>query len=472
MGQKEKILKILSENHNFKANCYTCNLKTKNDYEQLLAPVFQMYEEHKDWSMQQYYAFLYETSGIEEKIKSFIIERKKAAGAVISFGTELHCDIIIVGNQQEINDSGFEECIGMRRNAVFDLSSVTKLFTCLTVLKLVENGDLKLTDDIYELDQRFKYLKGVSIQDLLSFRVPLRTDKRIENPDKLEEAEQLLFSIKPDMTITRLYSDMGAMVLKYVVENITNFDFYELVNKYILEPCEMNDTTIYREAADDGAFVSNNYERRIINGKYIVITDIAKGSINDGKARSLNNFKVQLHGHAGLFSTVDDMSLLVRNLMQGNIISLQLLNEIGINRTGIRKEDGSYSQFHGYLCYSKNPISTNSEVNHFMSGNAFALGGYTGNYLAVDTSNGIFSIMTSNRCHNRVTMIEGNVEQYMKDGKVLWEDGKEYVYNKQFAYERDDYIVSPVIELALQYRALEMLINKEELSENVVEHLL
>lgn len=468
----EEIVAKLIENHNFKANCYTCNLKTKNDYEKLLAPVFQMYEEHKDWSMQQYYAFLYETSGIEKKIKSFIIERKRAAGAVISFGTELHRDIIIVGNQQEINDSGFEECISMHRNAIFDLSSVTKLFTCLTVLKLVENDILKLTDDIYELDQRFKNLQGVSIQDLLSFRVPLRTDKRIEDANELEEAEQLLFSIKPDMTKTRLYSDMGAMILKYVVERKTKSDFYELVSKYILKPCEMKDTTVYREAVDGGAFVSNNYERRIINGKYIVIKDIARGSINDGKARKLNSFKVQLHGHAGLFSTVDDMSCLVRNLMQGNIISLQLLNELGINRTGIRKEDGSYSQFHGYLCYSKNPICTNSEVNHFMSGNAFALGGYTGNHLAVDVANGVFSIMASNRCHNRVTMIDGNVEQYLKDGNVLWEDGKEYVYNKQFAYERDEYIVSPAIELALQYRALEMLVDKEELSENVVEHLL
>lgn len=452
----------LFERQNVSANEYTRNIKAKAEFERLLMPVYDLYKKKKDKTEETLFSELSAQSGLQERISKFIYEQKQASGLVLSFGTAKHREVLCFGNQQELDDEGNSSIIPMRQDSIFDMASVTKIFTCLSVLKLVDMNVLNLSDDIFALDNRFIHLSGISVEDLLSFKVPLKTADRIEAAQGLDEADKLIFEIAPDFTQTRLYSDMGAMVIKYVIERITGQEYYEFVKKHILSPCNMQDTTIQILPKDLGRTVSNNYERRIQNNKYIVLDNIKKGIISDGKARRLNQFHIQLHGHAGMFSTVDDMSKLSQALFQGKIVNPKWLEQIGINRTGRQNDDGSFSQFHGYLCYSKNPVEQNSEVNHFLSGNAFALGGYTGNQLTIDATNQVFLFMASNRCHNRVTSVTGD-DACVKDGFVEWNDGKKYLYNKEYAYIRDAEVVEPAIELALQYRFLEWLIDDESM---------
>lgn len=458
----EEYLNDVFIRQNIGANEYTRNIKAKAEFERLLMPVYDLYKKKKDKTEETLFSELSAQSGLQERISKFIYEQKQASGLVLSFGTAKHREVLCFGNQQELDDEGNSSIIPMRQDSIFDMASVTKIFTCLSVLKLVDMNVLKLSDDIFELDNRFIHLSGSSVEDLLSFKVPLKTADRIEAAQGLDEADKLIFEIAPDFTQTRLYSDMGAMVLKYVIERITGQEYYEFVKKHILSPCNMQDTTIEILPKDLGRTVSNNYERRIQNNKYIVLDNIKKGIISDGKARRLNQFQLQLHGHAGMFSTVDDMSKLSQALLQGKIVNLKWLEQIGINRTGRKNDDGSFSQFHGYLCYSKNPVEQNSEVNHFLSGNAFALGGYTGNQLTIDAANQVFLFMASNRCHNRVTSVTGD-DACVTDGFVEWNDGKKYLYNKEYAYIRDAEVVEPAIELALQYRFLEWLIDDESM---------
>lgn len=347
------------------------------------------------------------------------------------------------------------------RYSIFDLSSVTKIFTCIVVLQLIKEQIIKIDSKIGQLDKRFKYLQDVTIKDLLSFRVPLRTDDRIENALSYEDAEYLILNIKPDYTQSRLYTDMGAIVLSYVVESVTGTDLYNLVRKYILDPCDMKDTVLVIRPEDMGRVVSNNYERRIANNNYCVIRDISKGMVNDGKARKLEKWCPRLYGHAGLFSTAADMGKFASMMLSGNLLDSQFVNKIGVNHTGKKNEDGTFSQFHGLLCYSKNPVAKNSEVNHWLSGNAFALGGYTGNQLTIDYRNQLYIFMASNRCHNRITSVSGMDIVYEAGMTLEWPDGKRYICNKGYAFDRDESVINPAIELAMKWRFLEWLLGSE-----------
>ena len=455
-----EFIEILMENENLGANEYTFDLKSKKDYENLLKPVIKIYlENNKD--IKKSFEAIFEQSKISELLKQFILDNKMAPGAAIALGTKKHQEILYLGNQQEVADNGDDEIIPMAEDSIFDLSSVTKIFTCLMVLKLVEMEKIELSDKIYNLDHRFINLKEVSVEDLLTFKVPLKTKQRLETLNDLEAIEKEIFEIMPSEPEGRLYSDMGAMVLKYVVENVMNDNFYRLVQIYILQPCQMNST--YINIPEDAAkrIVSNNFERRIINGDYITFDKIFKGVVNDGKTRAINSFGIQLTGHAGLFSTAGDMAKLAIALMEEKVLSIENLKKIGINRTGKMIGENDATQFHGYLCYSKNPIEMNSEVNHFLSGNAFALGGYTGNQLTIDIENGVYVFFASNRCHNRVTNITGvSEEDYVQNGYVEWNDGKSYKYNKKYAYDRDDCVMKPAVELALKYKCLEYILGE------------
>jgi CubicO group peptidase (beta-lactamase class C family) len=264
---------------------------------------------------------------------------------------------------------------------------------------------------------------------------------------------------------------MGAMVLKCLLEKITKKSMWELINEYILIPCNMKHTYINVPAEQRRNVVSNNFERRIVNGEYRTFEDIEKGTVSDEKSKWLNTFSQEMYGHAGIFSTADDMYLLIKEFLKGNIINMSLMSEIGKNRSGKKLADGSFRQFLAYLCYSKNPIERESEVDHFLSGNAFALGGYTGNQLTVDINNNLYLFLASNRCHNRVTQIipERDRDSYFDSetngiNYVNWNDGNQYIYTKEYAYDRGPWIINPAIELAIQYSALEYLFEQDGIS--------
>lgn len=468
MNSQEKIdefAALLYKNHILNNNL---KLKEKNEFKELLLPVVDIVSKCEKKDISRLYEELYKKSGIDFLLKELVYTHKLVSGISVSFGTSKYSKEVFLGNQQEVDDNEDVNPIPMKSNSIYDLASITKIFTCIVILKLVEEKQLRLTDTIKLLDKRFTNLSDVTIRDLLSFNVVLKTSKRIEECITYEELKGCIFSIDIEETPKRLYSDMGAMVLKYVAEEVTEKSFYELVYFYILKPCEMYDTYIEIPSTEINRVVSNNLERRIYKGKdgencYKIINDIHLGVVSDGKARGINKFEMQLHGHAGLFSTVKDMGRFSKSLMGGKIISRKLLGTIGIDRTSqIELPDGNRA-YHGYLCYVKNPSKRMTEVNHLLSAEAFALGGYTGNQLTIDCKNDVFVFMASNRCHNRVTSVPNDIE--ISSGYVKWNNGRKYVYTKDYVYVRDEYVIEPVTKLVLQYKFLEYLLETEDFLE-------
>lgn len=438
-------------------------MKTLDDYVRFCEPIVRLYLDNPNKPLLWFYETLYRHSNVEENICQVVKKKKYVAGMVFCFGTRLHSDRIVIGNQQEnVNIQMKEEC--MTADSIFDLASLSKFFTCLCTLKLAEEKKIDLHSSVAHVEPCFANLQNLSIFDLLSFSVSLKTKGRLDEVNSKHEAEELLYGAYADWEDTRVYSDIAPMIIKVLLEKISGNSMWELIENIIIKPCAMTDTftEIPEELYD--RVVSNNYERRVLNGNYVEIDEIGKGSVNDGKARRLNASGVEAYGHAGLFSTSRDLEKLVHCFMNEKIIGKESMEWIGINRTGKKLTDEMYTQFHGLLAYSKNPIEANSEVNAWLSGNAFALGGYTGNHMAVDLCNGIYTILLSNRCHNRVTNIvpASEQEQYVLKNNsgmqyVKWIDGKEYPFVKNYAFDRDDYVIRPATELALQYAIVEQL---------------
>ena len=65
-------------------------------------------------------------------------------------------------------------------NSVFDLASLTKLFTGLCAMKLKEEGLLDLSRPVFSYDPRFTGLKDVTVGELMAFAVELRTPGRVD----------------------------------------------------------------------------------------------------------------------------------------------------------------------------------------------------------------------------------------------------------------------------------------------------
>lgn len=466
--QLESFITELICHQNRQASRENINIWDRRQYQELFFPVKKILLENPQDNINRVRKRLFKFSGLQRSIKD-IVGRGMVPGIVMTYGTKMYQETIACGNQQEfvLTPNGelarAEEAISY--DTIFDLASVTKIFTGTMVLKLVEEGLVDLDLPVIKYDGRFCHIKNITIRSLLSFSANLITDQRLEGLKSVEEAEKMIFNIRvvPQMNRERYYSDMGAIVLKYIIEKVTGENFFKILTDTILYPCKMNDSYVDIPEGALTRTASNNFERKIIHDQYMLTTNVYKGIVHDPKAQVLNLAKRQLHGHAGLFSTVPDMAKFAQALMNYQVLRPASVNEMGVNRTGEKFENGGYSQYLGYLCYSKHPVAEHSEVFHPLSGNAIGSGGYTGNQLTIDAQNGIFLFMAGNRCHNRITSIippSGKSKEccFFPTNKemVKWNDGKEYISSSQFAWDRD-LIVHRALKLSLQYKFLEVI---------------
>ena len=462
-------------NHNNTLDNNQKNLYSKADYYEMVLNVLKVYQTHHDYSIEELRKILYDSSHIEQTIYDFIYKRQVTPGVSFSYGSKYYQEMIIAGNSQEVvmdNDSIIDEPILMDENTIFDLASVTKLFTSISILKLVSLGLISLEDAITRYAPEFKNLNQVTIYDLLSFNVSLQTDKRIDLVS-FNEAEEILFNIKvvDNVDKSRVYTDMGAMILKYVIECVTSMKYYDFLESEFLSKADMHNTFVNVPMPKINQVASTNYDSKVYaDGSFMTNTHNFPGVPYDQKAQVMGAEDGNLSGHAGLFSSTPDMISLLRNLP--SILPMTQIEQLSQNRTG-KIINGKFSQHYGYLVYSKNPNSQDSEVSHVLSGKAFASAGWTGNQLTYDPLNEIYFFLGTNRPHNRVTYIAPTQKEkifYDENGRKLitLPNCITKIDSSNFAYERD-VIVQTAIKLAMQYKILDDILQTKTYANNAIE---
>lgn len=454
-------------NHNNAKEDVQKNLLTKEDYEEILKPVIKLL--NSDYGVDEIREILFNNSGLEESAKDFIYNKKMVPGATISYGTDNYREFLTVGKKDDESENKITTT-----DTIYDLASVTKLFTSISVQLLARKGLIDLSKNVSYYLPDFPGLKDVTVYQLLTFNAPVKTDGRIDKAENKEEAEKIIRTISFDSENDgrRPYTDMGAMVLKYIIEKVTNKNYYDFVNENILMPLGMNDTKVKVDYSDYNrlALTGNNgfYYK---DGNFRINTDIKPGDCYDEKARIMGQKDGNLSGHAGLFSTSYDMSELASAFLKREVLNDQELLHMGDNETG---KKGMPIQFLAKLCYSKNPVQADSEVYHPLSGRTFASAGWTGTQVTIDPINNIFYTLLSNRSYGRMTFIDADKKDLVKTddfGKksIILPNGKEMIDATRYAWDRDAALVHPAIKLAIQYRFLEEIVkNYGEKLENTV----
>ena len=464
----DKFVELLYQRQNIGAQADQKNLLTKSDYYKILESAIDLIKNNPDADIAELREKIYEQSGLEAIIREYFLQKRSVPGAVFSYGTKNYQETIVIGNSEEVRlENGImtPHVTEMSEDTIFDLASVTKIFTSLCMMKLLEKNLINLSDEVVKYDPRFKNLKGVTLYDLLSFNVPLKTKAHLSTFKTREEAEEALFEVEVDRDNDNLhpYTDIGVMILKFVIEKVTGMSYYDFLDKTLLSKYGMTDTHILVPERKIHRVASNNFDSKVLaTGETITNTSNVPGVVYDSKAQVMGQLKGNLSGHAGLFSTVHDMTELLKHINAGEVLGERLRNEMAMNRRGKRYQiDGTdkYVQYFGYMTYSKHPILEYSEVFHALSGRSFAGAGWTGTQMTVDPLNELYFFLGSNRAHNRITGVDKsqNSRIITIDGQkgLIMPDGSFKIDARDFAYKRDDVIVHPVMKLLLQYEMLE-----------------
>jgi CubicO group peptidase (beta-lactamase class C family) len=225
----------------------------------------------------------------------------------------------------------------MPEGTLFDLASVTKVMaTTFAVMLLVDRGALDLDAPLYTVLEDFRGPEKdrVTLRHLLTHRAGLRqwvpTYYHASTPD---EAHDYIRDLPLGWAVGegRRYSDLGFMLLGWVVEEVTGTSLDAFLRAELYGPLGLEHTGFGGSDALSGPFAAtshgNPFERRMVHDTAFGYriegdadawngwrTHTLVGEVNDGNAH--HAFGGQA-GHAGLFSTADDLVVLLELLLEG-----------------------------------------------------------------------------------------------------------------------------------------------------------
>lgn len=339
---------------------------------------------------------------------------------------------------------------------IYDLASVTKLFTGLAVMSLKEDGLLDFRRPVSFYDPRFIRLAEVPVGDLAAFQQIIRTPERIDASSDRDRGLRCLFAAASDgRPEKRAYSDIPAMILKYVVEAAAGMPLYDCIKEKILKPAGMTET--WAAVPENRLADCESYDReyRIEKSRRFVRTGLETGVPHDPKAALLQGRSGDLSGHAGLFSTLPDMVRFCRAVLAGRVVGEDTLREMAVNRTGRLLPDGSRSQYLGCQCYLRHPDQYYSEIPAYMGSRAFGIGGFTGNHVSVDPERNVFAVFLGNRVRGRLTVLVPEDGKTLEDyglaadglGVFRWEDGSLIPSSVNYVHQKDEHLHRAIAEV-------------------------
>ena len=361
--------------------------------------------------------------------------------------TEIMSGMLLVCGTGERTETAMDGDV--RENSVFDLASLTKLFTGLCALRLKEEGLLDPSRSVFSCDPRFVMLKDVTVGELMGFAAELRTPGRIDACGNREEALDCLFrTASVGAPGRRAYSDIPSMVLKYVIEKAAGMPFMQCVQEMVMAPAGMTETWALVPAERMADCQDYSGEYRIEGARRILRDGPARGIPHDPKAAVIQAGTEDLCGHAGLFSTAADMERFCRAVLAEKIVGGASLEEMALNRTGRRLPDGTYTQYLGCQCYVRHPVQYYSEIPRYMGRRAFGNAGFTGNHLSVDPEHGSFVFFLGNRVRDRLTFLLPEEGKTFGDyglrpdgtGRVRREDGRIVPSSVQYVHQKDEHL--------------------------------
>ncbi len=215
--------------------------------------------------------------------------------------------------------------------SAFQLASVSKMFTGVAIMKLVEQNKLNVKDPVEKYFPDFPY-KGTTVEHLLTHKsglpnylyfyyqyaktdtVPLTNLRVLE---LLKEKKPLPY-FKPGRRF--MYSNTNYVLLALLVEQLSGQNFTAFMKQEIFEKAGMKNTFFFHplDTLPHQTFAFT-YRKKQVG------TDVFDG----------------VYGDKGIFSTTGDMLLFSKALFEGKIIS-------SVNVATKPKVSTKYGQFYGY----------------------------------------------------------------------------------------------------------------------------
>lgn len=274
----------------------------------------------------------------------------------------------------------------MTVDTIFDLASLTKcVATTMSVMRLMEKGLVRLNDPVAvylpEFAQNGK--AGITVRELLTHFSGLAPDLDLQTQ---WQGRETAFRMAMEQTPAYppgarfVYSDINFEVLGFLVEKISGTSLDDFAAHSVFEPLGMSHTRFLppEERRPLIAPTQNDEQGQML-----------RGVVHDPTARRMGG----VAGHAGLFSTADDLARFAQELLSGS----KVLSRAAIEKMTTPQQPANAPSLRGLGWDIDSPFATNR--GELLPVGSFGHTGFTGTSLWIDPVTDTYIVLLTNAVH-------------------------------------------------------------------------
>jgi len=308
-------------------------------------------------------------------------------GVVVSRHTAGYAVRYADGAGTELPD---DQKVAMRQDTIFDMASVSKLFTSIAVMQLVEAGKVHTDEPVATYLPEFGVngKESITVAQLLTHTSGLVSwlplwSAYADIPSRIKA----VMDVAPHNTPGTVYeySDLNLITLGVLVERVTGKKLDKVVADRITRPLGMVDTGYNPPASKLDRIAATEFQTAPPRG-------MIRGSVHDENAWSLGG----VAGHAGVFSTASDMAILAQTILNGGtyrgkrILRPETVTAMLTNHNGDFPDHDHGFGFELNQMWYMGGLSGPHTAGHT---------GYTGTDVVIDPASRSFAILLTNRVH-------------------------------------------------------------------------
>jgi uncharacterized protein YbbC (DUF1343 family)/CubicO group peptidase (beta-lactamase class C family) len=281
----------------------------------------------------------------------------------------------------------------MTIDTIFDLSSLTKVVaTAPAVIQLVEKGKIRLQDPVVNYWPEFKaHGKDlITVHQLLTHYSGLRAGMDLQSKGSgyssamTQIAAERLASIPGTQF---LYSDLNFIILGELVSRVSGQPLDVYCAENIFTPLGMKDTGFRPGESRPSRLAHTQYKKRETGKKLW-------GEVHDLTAFLMGG----VAGHAGLFSTGDDLAVFAQVFLDGGAAKeARILSPLSVRKMTTPQNPPDKTVLRGLGWDIDSPIF--SSRGELLPIGSYGHAGYTGTSIWIDPVSQTYIILLTNRVH-------------------------------------------------------------------------
>ncbi len=305
--------------------------------------------------------------------------------------------VLLIGNRNDIlyrRAFGFRTVmpkkVAMTIDTIFDLASLTKVVATTTALmQLVETEAVNLDAPVVRYWPEFcgNGKEGITLRHLLTHYSGLRPG--LDLKPYWFGYEEGLRKITEEKCISPpgsrfLYSDINFQILGEIIRRVSGQTLDRYCQDLIFTPLGMKDT-FFRPPPDRSPRIAPAYRRK---------DPRSPGMVHDEVAFRMGG----VTGHAGLFSTADDLSLFARMILnKGSLRGVRVLSPSSVEQMMLPQSPADRLPLRGLGWDLEGPFASNRDS--LLPLGSCSHTGFTGTAIWIDPISEVYIVLLTNRLH-------------------------------------------------------------------------